>query len=58
MNFDLVVKIVAQVGSACIEVRDQSLLVIGHLIRNGLDLGPLLFESDYLSLVLQQIYPT
>ncbi|CDW88478.1 UNKNOWN [Stylonychia lemnae] len=57
VNYDIVVKVLNQINSNCIEVRDQSILVIGHLIRNGLDLSQLIFESDYLGCMLQQIYP-
>ena len=38
-------------------MRDQTFLVIGHLIRNGLDMSSLIFESDALEMILQQIYP-
>lgn len=53
LNYELVVKVVAQVSSNCIEVRDQTFLVLGHLLRNGLDLGSLLFDSDALDMILQ-----
>jgi len=39
VNFDIVGKVTNQINSNCIEVRDQSLLVIGHFIRNGLDIS-------------------
>jgi|LauGreDrversion4_2_1035121.scaffolds.fasta_scaffold97471_2 hypothetical protein len=53
LNFDLIVKVIYAISSNCIEVRDQALLVLGHLIRNGLDIGSLIFENDALELILQ-----
>jgi hypothetical protein len=57
LNFDLVVKVINQIYSSCIEVRDQTFLVIGTLIRNGIDLNNLIFDSDALEVILSQIYP-
>jgi len=57
LSFDLVVKVINQVNSNCLEVRDQTYLVIGTLIKNGVDLSGLLFESEGLELVIQQIFP-
>lgn len=38
-------------------MRDQAFLVIGSLLRNGLDLASLIFDSDALEVILSQIYP-
>ena len=57
LNLDMIVKVVNQINSNCIEVRDQSFLVIGQLIRNGVDIQSLIFDSDALEVILQQIYP-
>lgn len=53
LNYDLIIKVVNQINSNCIEVRDQGFLVIGHLIRNGLDLSSLIFDNDVLDFMLQ-----
>jgi hypothetical protein len=53
LNYDLIVKIINSINSNCIEVRDQAFLVIGQLIRNGMDLYTLIFDSDALDVILQ-----
>lgn len=52
MNYDLVLKVVNHINSNCIEVKDESFLVIGHFIRNGLDISQLLFDNDFLGYIL------
>lgn len=58
MNYDLIVKVINQNYSEYLEVRDQTYLAIGQLIKNGLDLQSLLFESNALNLLLSSIHPT
>jgi hypothetical protein len=57
LNLEMIIKVVNQINSNCIEVRDQTFLVIGTLIRNGVDLQSLIFDSDALEVILNQIYP-
>ena len=34
----MIVKVINQVNSNCIEVRDQTFMVIGYLVRNGFNM--------------------
>jgi len=57
LNYEMMEKVFNQIGSMCVEVKDQTFLVIGLFIRNRIDVSGFIFDRDALESILIEIYP-